>query len=172
CLISYPTTIHLQHSSYPNTTFPTTQSVLLLSRATLDISNQLQFTSLPATATNCTLELLLPSPTTMQLLGTTLLLNVYNISRPAGDVATWETWVGNKTAEGLFGVVDFGAEALEKARKEDGGRVNVGEVGCNETLTFQAGWRGTGVPWPEFVGWENVRPPAVPGQGWRVVHSC
>ncbi|KNG45354.1 hypothetical protein TW65_07885 [Stemphylium lycopersici] len=137
-----------------------------------EIAMRVQFQGLPATPSNysCRLEFVLPRVQLQKMSGPNPSFRVYQVTREAGAVATWNTYEGDKEAL-LFGTVNGEAEALERTRSV-GGVAAVNATACNETLSFQMGMMYDSELAPNYWEFSNVAPPAFPVQGFRIVYGC
>lgn len=137
-----------------------------------EIATRVQFTGLPLILSNytCRLEFVLPREDLQRIAGANPSFHVYQVTREAGAVATWETYEGNGNAS-LFGTVNGEEEALRRT-KSVSGVAAVKETACNETLTFQMGLMYDGEYTPNYWQFLNVGPPAYPVQGFRIAYGC
>jgi hypothetical protein len=199
------------NSLYPNTTYlPTTLSLALHeSNNSFQVATQVQFNGLPfphaalgdKPKESCELQLKVPSPKLMKTSGPWPLINVYQVSREAGALTSWNTYAarnftgnestvpepsntplafpgvnsdeaGDEDVALLIGRANGDTQALERTRL-NGALMVVNTVECNETLTFQMGMTLPNDS-PVVNYWEfiNVAPPQVPDQGWRIVYGC
>jgi hypothetical protein len=179
CQTAYAAEIRHMNSLYPHYKYPPTKYFLALRHynpSELQMSSQIQFTGLPAKSNvseghACTLELAIPAPGLTKIQGTSPIAHVYQVARKAGASASWETFEGGD-GEPVFSTINIQPEVLEGSRTMEG-KVVLGPTECNETLTFQVAL----VP-PETQAevnyWDfiNVKAPATPVQGWRIVYGC
>jgi hypothetical protein len=185
CETFYPSELRILSSRYPSYEMSplhgrTGMFMLLRQRPdTFQTVTQLQFT-LPATyAANtsnatCHLHLHLPQPSTQTITGPQPIFNLYQVAREAGAPATWDMFDAKDVSAGgpepkVFGQVNGTAEARDKQRAEKAGVYDIGPTCCNETLTWQMGMAFDGGDEVNYWNFLNVRPPAVPEQGFRLV---
>jgi hypothetical protein len=175
CQTAYPSSLQMLNSRYPNSSYAPTHFFMLARQAsdTLQVAMQMQFIGLPPNTTCCRLDLVLAAPDFGTIRGPQPIFNVFGVEREINAPATWETYEGdaNGTQANVFGIVNGQRKALEEVMKGNN-TVTVGSRKCNDTLTFQIGMRFDGGQEVNYWDFTDVAPPAVPVQGWRIVHSC
>ncbi|KAF2714622.1 hypothetical protein K504DRAFT_358940, partial [Pleomassaria siparia CBS 279.74] len=169
CPTFYPTTLQTIYSRYPDQSTPPSRFFMLVRQGptTFDIAMQVQFTGLPPNSSLCRLELLVPSPEQSAIQGPDPRFNVWAVEREENATVTWETFEGSNHTSAPDQANPNATEDLNKAWKNERPLV-VGELKCNETLTFQMGFAGDGGEEVNYWQFVDVSPPAVPAQGWRV----
>jgi hypothetical protein len=175
CQTAYPSSLQMLNSRYPNSSYAPTHFFMLARQAsdTLQVAMQMQFTGLPPNITCCRLDLVLAAPDFGTIRGPQPIFDVFGVEREINAPATWETYEGdaNGTQAKVFGTVNGQSNKLEEVRKGNK-TVTVGSRKCNDTLTFQLGMKFDGGQEVNYWDFTDVAPPAVPVQGWRIVHSC
>ncbi|KAF2465756.1 uncharacterized protein BDR25DRAFT_187722, partial [Lindgomyces ingoldianus] len=176
CETEYPTELRLMSSQFPELDFRPGLFLMTMRQENDDRqwATQVQFQNMPNSSSVCRLELVLPSNSMLRIFGVSPVMNVYRVARAPSSNATWNTFSfapNNKSQTTVFGSVNGAADAIFEVR-QNGGVVVVGEEPCSETMTFQMGMAAPGQGYANYWDFLQVNPPAVPVQGWRVVHSC
>ncbi|ORY11912.1 hypothetical protein BCR34DRAFT_312919 [Clohesyomyces aquaticus] len=192
-MYAYPSELRLMNSDYPHLDW-NPGLFHMTSRNDQDAriwATQVQFQSVQATSSidnstlSCNLELVLPpdegatssdNDPAMRIYGPDPILNIYVVERAPSSPAPFASYEGaggrNKTEAPIFATINGAPEATWTYRQSEDGTVKLGQVPCNETLTFQMGMKSPGVGWANYWAFAQVNAPAVPVQGWRIVHGC
>ncbi|KAF2015538.1 hypothetical protein BU24DRAFT_461780 [Aaosphaeria arxii CBS 175.79] len=178
CQTVYPSTVQILSSLYPaNESAPTRFFQLIhqtniTSGFNIQVASQVQFLNIGAgPQKNCTLELQLPvRPDLTNIKGPKPIFKVFNVAKDPGAKATWNTF---SSAAPVVGTVNGTPESLARARGDQDGLIEVANVKCNQTMTFQMAMvQPDKEPWFNYWDFLNVAPPAEPVQGWRVSYGC
>lgn len=191
CTYAYPSDLTVVNSRYPTYAIDhlhRARHFFMLRRQTRnegEIATRVQFTSLPPASLNetCRLEFVYPPSDSdsnsddedsevQRISGPNPTFNVYRVHREVGDVATWETYVGNSADAEVFGQANGEKEARDRIRSV-GGVAALNQTRCEEVLTFQMGMAFDAPgEWPNYWAFRVVKPPASPVMGFRVVWGC
>ncbi|KAG9189628.1 hypothetical protein G6011_06496 [Alternaria panax] len=178
CHEVYPTDLTVLNARYPDYDVDhlhQTKQFFMLRRQLKDsgeIATRVQFQGLPNSTSNytCRLEFVLPRLELQKISGPNPSFNIYQVSREAGAIATWNEYEGERDAL-LFGTVNGQSQALERTRNV-GGVAAVNATACNETLSFRMAMMYDSLSTPNYWEFSNVEPPAFPVQGFRIVYGC